>query len=147
MNNRGDIKTIQRFCLPALAKDFEQRILARPSDLQIVWTFDEKRCSASVVSHRVAALGEENPNTAYRQAVIRLRSKQSLVTKKSSVSESQSQEKTVVEYIVLQKRIVSGNEDDDWKVQGFAEESTPEKMEEDAEYWRQTLAAQVNTMG
>lgn len=51
-------------------------------------------------------------------------------------------QKTVVEYLVLQKRVIRGREEE-WKVWGFAEESTPQKIEEDEEYWRKTLDIQV----
>jgi protein MBA1 len=50
--------------------------------------------------------------------------------------------KTVVEYLVLQKRVIRGKEED-WKVWGFAEESTPERIEKDEEYWRKTLDLQA----
>jgi protein MBA1 len=50
--------------------------------------------------------------------------------------------KRVVEYLVLQKRVVKGKEED-WKVWGFAQESTPEVIEEDDAYWRKTMAAQA----
>jgi protein MBA1 len=48
----------------------------------------------------------------------------------------------VVEYLVLQNRVVARNEED-WKVWGFTEESTPAKIEDDAEYWRKQLSAQA----
>ena len=50
--------------------------------------------------------------------------------------------KTVVEYLVLQKRVVRG-EEEDWKVWGFTEESTPSVIARDQEYWAKMLAVQV----
>jgi protein MBA1 len=50
--------------------------------------------------------------------------------------------KKVVEYFVMQKRVIGGREED-WKVWGFTHESTPERIEEDEEYWRRTLDLQA----
>lgn len=49
---------------------------------------------------------------------------------------------TVVEYLVLQKRVIRGREGE-WKVWGFAEETTPALLESDEAYWRRTLDTQV----
>jgi protein MBA1 len=48
----------------------------------------------------------------------------------------------VVEYLVLQIRIVNGIEED-WKVWGFTEESTPATIVEDEAYWRKQLSTQA----
>jgi protein MBA1 len=50
--------------------------------------------------------------------------------------------KTVVEYLVLQKRVIRGSEED-WKVWGFAEESTPRVLERDERYWARMLDVQA----
>lgn len=50
--------------------------------------------------------------------------------------------KTVVEYLVLQKRVIRGQEED-WKIWGFAQESTPAIMEKDEKYWREVLNYQA----
>jgi protein MBA1 len=50
--------------------------------------------------------------------------------------------KTVVDYLVLQKRVIRGKEEE-WKVWGFAEESTPSVIERDQEYWRKMLDVQA----
>jgi protein MBA1 len=143
--------------------------------------------SARVVSHRAVAFGEDQPDSAIRQIIIRLASTQSLrvdrkgpaamsastasmrssvglswipdeakklrkdqargnaptreVEKVKTVEEPKEAKKEVVEYLVLQKRVLSGTEEKAWKVWGFAPESTPEQMEEDAAYWRKTLDA------
>jgi protein MBA1 len=49
--------------------------------------------------------------------------------------------KKVVEYLVLQKRVLNGVEDSMWKIWGFAEESTPKRLLSDADYWSKTLDA------
>lgn len=48
---------------------------------------------------------------------------------------------TVVEYLVMQTRVVDGKEED-WKVWGFASESTPAKIEDDEQYWKRMLDIQ-----
>ncbi|EUC47739.1 hypothetical protein COCMIDRAFT_34806 [Bipolaris oryzae ATCC 44560] len=59
-----------------------------------------------------------------------------------AVEEENVVPKTVTEYLVLQKRVIRGKEDD-WKVWGFAEESTPSVIERDQEYWRKMLDMQA----
>ncbi|KAF2867175.1 hypothetical protein BDV95DRAFT_582723 [Massariosphaeria phaeospora] len=50
--------------------------------------------------------------------------------------------KRVREYIVLQKRMMRGVEDKDWKVLGFAEETTPESIAADEEHEKRLLDQQ-----
>jgi protein MBA1 len=52
--------------------------------------------------------------------------------------------KTVVEYLVLQKRVIRGSEED-WKVWGFAEESVPSVVARDERYWSSMLNSQVGS--
>ncbi|RMZ72904.1 mitochondrial inner membrane mba1 [Pyrenophora seminiperda CCB06] len=49
---------------------------------------------------------------------------------------------TVVEYLVLQKRVIRG-EEENWKVWGFTQESMPANIKEDEKYWRNMLNYQV----
>ncbi|KAF1841447.1 uncharacterized protein K460DRAFT_294079 [Cucurbitaria berberidis CBS 394.84] len=180
---KGDVSSLKQFCLPPIVKKFENRIAAR-APLDMDWRLLKWR-SARVVSHRASPLGEDNPDTAYRQAVIRLESVQSLSiaepyqsssstlsrrgnkgpsglawvpeeAKAKSVRAVQQDEggftarefvdnglqKTVVEYLVMQKRVIRGREEE-WKVWGFADESTPQRLEEDDLYWRKTLNIQA----
>jgi protein MBA1 len=52
-----------------------------------------------------------------------------------------SEVQTVVEYLVMQTRVMEGKEED-WKIWGFATETTPAKMDEDELYWKRMLAIQ-----
>jgi protein MBA1 len=52
--------------------------------------------------------------------------------------------KTVVEYLVLQKRVIRGSEEE-WKVWGFTEESTPSVIARDERYWSKMLNTQIET--
>jgi hypothetical protein len=57
---------IQKFCLSPLTRDFKNRLAAR-GPLTMKWTCEN--LSARVVSHRAAPLGDDQPDTAYRQVV------------------------------------------------------------------------------
>jgi protein MBA1 len=193
--HRGDMSTVSRFLLPPLLENFQTRIAAR-GPIEMDWKLIGTP-SASVVSHRSSVFGEEQPNTAYRQAVVRIQSTQKLTitldkgsegwTPNASKSSSpkgfkwvpvdvrqqlknekksgkavedvdvqikdkpkkmtefldNGKTKKVTEYLVLQRRVINGREDPDWKAWGFAQESTPEKVAEDQAYWAKTLNAQV----
>ena len=98
--------------------------------------------STRIVSHRASPLGEDQPDTAYRQVVFRIESVQSLSVGTGAQKKDRAVDKTVVEYLVLQRRVINGKEEG-WKVWGFAEESTPAKIEEDEAYWARMLATQT----
>ncbi|EOA81450.1 uncharacterized protein SETTUDRAFT_181662 [Exserohilum turcica Et28A] len=187
---KGNIAPIKQICLPPLAKKLESRIAAR-GPLQLDWHLHGGFKSSRVVSHRAAPLGEDQPDTAFRQVVVRLVSEQSLRTSRLPAKHKHralrrlpwipdaarhhaeklrlrhvkreaeagaaaaddaaaklhaEDEKpvlhTVVDYLVLQKRVVRGKEED-WRVWGFTEESTPDVRERDQEYWRLMLDAQT----
>ena len=157
----------------------------------MTWRLHSKP-KATIVSHRAQPLGEEQPDTAYRQVVVRLVSNQSLTitrghsssfsphspassnppiwrpdtARKSLLEHKQSLQKRkdegehvsmtkftnefmdngevkkVVEYLVMQRRVIRGVEED-WKIWGFAMESTPERIKMDEQYWKRTLDLQT----
>ncbi|KAI8937558.1 hypothetical protein NX059_005275 [Plenodomus lindquistii] len=192
----GNVGALEKICLPPVLEQFEKRIKSR-HEKGIKWKLHEWK-SVKVMSHRSAPLGEDQPDTAYRQAVIRLVSLQSVTRKgnddrtvkvksKSKASHSKASRrpawapeeareklrstskapemetvqklepvvheesvdnstiKEVEEYLVLQKRVINGGEED-WKIQGFTEESTPEKIQSDEEYWSKQLAVQAQNV-
>lgn len=57
-------------------------------------------------------------------------------------AQSKTERKKVVEYMVIQKKFTNGKEDPHWKIWGFTQESTPESLAIDEEYWRHTLNSQ-----
>ncbi|KAG9205671.1 hypothetical protein G6514_007278 [Epicoccum nigrum] len=63
------------------------------------------------------------------------------VSAKSSAEGKQTIRDTVVEYIVMQTRVVRGKPEE-WKLWGFTKATTPDVLEEDDEYWRKTMEAQ-----
>jgi protein MBA1 len=170
--DRGDMSPVSRFCLSPVLRSFQDRIAAR-GPLTMEWQLT-KTPSMRIVSHRASLFGEDQPDTAYRQAVIRIVSTQKLTVKpsvvamgtSSSVSKSvnrtrsrksieesrevdgdtaspeSTQPRKVVEYFVLQRRVIKGQEED-WKIWGFTQASTPAKIEDDEAYWRKTLNSQA----
>jgi protein MBA1 len=170
----GKRSGLKNKCLSPLFKQFETRIVAR-GPLKMSWRLVKWK-SARILSDRVSPLGEDHPDTAYRQVIVRLESLQTLTktTKTSSHTTSRrpvwvpeeakakldqaareeeardveafvdnGKQTKVVEYLVLQRRLIGGKEED-WKVWGFADVTTPESIEEDAAYWRKTLYSQVS---
>lgn len=179
----GNMKLIEQDCLPPLTQQFRNRLASRTVETE--WQLNKFR-SVRVVSHRASPLGEDQPDTAYRQAVLRIESEQTLSLKdvnaghkrshssvgspreaqrngwkpidlrfKNTVNASKQaddsitrefvgngQPQKVVEYMVLQRRVIRGIEEQ-WKVQGFTQESTPATIKIDEDYWRRTLAIQA----
>lgn len=167
----GDAKSLQQLCLPPLAASLRSQIASR-GPVKMSWQL-RKFKSAKVVSHRCAPLGSDHPDTSYRQCVVRLESEQQLSTSStgSSVSvhkrapkwapahaqkaevvspatqnvqiKDNGKVQTVVEYLVMQTRVVDGKEED-WKIWGFTAESTPSRIEEDEQYWKRMLDIQTS---
>jgi protein MBA1 len=178
---------VSKYLLTPILENFNSRIGARDDGVKMDWQL-LGGMKAKVMSHRCSVFGEEQPDTAFRQVVVRIKSTQRLrvdynkeaakeitksstskvargfapqwapldvkkqqqiaTTRKSAPKEKKEAEmksnvmtKEVVEYLVLQRRVKSGIEDKEWKVWGFTQESTPDKIAEDEEYWRKTLAA------
>ncbi|KAF3035471.1 hypothetical protein E8E12_006848 [Didymella heteroderae] len=167
----GDAKALRSICLPPLASSLRSQIAAR-GPLKMSWQLHKFK-SARIVSHRCAPLGADHPDTSYRQCIVRLESEQTLTTtplatrsenhrarapvwtpsgavKQEAVAvpaesqvETEKQSQTVVEYLVMQTRVMDGKEED-WKIWGFAGETTPAKMEEDDAYWKKMLDIQTS---
>jgi protein MBA1 len=144
--------------------------MAATKSVKMSWSL-KKWKSARVVSHRASPMGEEHPDTCYRQVVVRLESVQhtrmtpksvgkvavkgrmpawapdavraSGVSKESSKSEEYVDEtKDVVDYFVMQQRVVHGKLEK-WKAWGFTTASTPETIKDDDEYWRKAVEIQT----
>jgi protein MBA1 len=184
---RANMSPVSKFCLPPILENFETRIKAR-GPIEIDWKV-LGGMKAKVVSHRASMFGEDQPDTAFRQVVVRITSRQRLENKfannpvatgerkvakgrapgwvpldvkkpetkpeakakskpkTKAVTKNTETTKEVVEYFVLQKRVNRGVEDKQWKVWGFTQESTPERLEEDSEYWRKILSSTAGASG
>lgn len=171
-HHSGDAKTLRSLCLPPLASALRSQIAAR-GPVKTSWQLLKFK-SARIVSHRAAPLGADQPDTSYRQCVVRIESKQALSLTPVAMRDEahkmrapkwapsgaqktpvvapagadahagveRSQVQTVVEYLVMQTRVMHGKEEE-WKVWGFAGETTPAKMEDDEVYWRKMLDVQA----
>lgn len=166
----GDIKTIRSICLTPFAASSRLQIAAR-GPVKTSWQLYKFK-SARIVSHRATPLGEEVPNSSYRQCIVRLESEQQLSVIPISPSATKSKVRapkwvpasakakqddvqqsvevkekgkieTVVEYVVMQKRVMDGKEDNDWKLWGFTSETTPAKLQEDDDYWKKMVDVQA----
>ncbi|KAJ4325640.1 hypothetical protein N0V94_000595 [Neodidymelliopsis sp. IMI 364377] len=166
----GDAKSLQKLCLPPFAQSLRSQIAAR-GPVKTTWTL-RKFKSARIASHRCAPLGNDHPDTSYRQCVVRIESEQQLSIKplarhtatpkaralkwapqnakkeadavevvEPRVKPQTSEVQTVVEYLVMQTRVIEGKEED-WKIWGFTTETTPAKMDEDELYWKRMLDVQ-----
>lgn len=127
---RKDIPTLSTICMEGLLSSFQTRIGLRPSGEVHEWTLHKYTHSPRIVSHRAALIQE---GSIMRQAVVRIRSAQSLdkgtkntKTKKKGEGEKDTagigEGKMMDEYVVIQKNIFQGVEDD-WMVWGTTKES------------------------
>jgi len=204
--NNGNTKALEKLCLEPLALKLHNQIKTRK--MNFTWDLVAWK-SARIVSHRVSSLGEDFPDTAWRQVVIRLESDQVVTVTPAKGSKSSTLEKPrlskavrwvpeeargkqqqqqqprqtpknstvatakgetaaparnslaatseiekrsgktkrVVEYIVLQIRVIRGIEDDEWKIWGFTRPSTPASIAKDEEYFGKQLDSQAAGIG
>lgn len=99
---------------------------SRRADEQLRWTLHKYGRSPRIVSDRAARLPFEG--TGIRQAVVRIRSRQSLTKLKNGQAvPGTGQEKDMLEYVVLQRRFLKGQEDP-WLIWGTMEETTMDKV-------------------
>ena len=124
----SDIAKIKRFCCEGLRDEMVTRIKSRPSTQSTRWEIKNVRphLTTRVVSNRATPLPRSE--SAIRQAVVKIRSKQRVLrfelagTSKGEMVEGTDKWANVVEYMVIQRRIIDGLEEP-WKVWGTAEET------------------------
>ncbi|PGH09510.1 hypothetical protein GX51_00615 [Blastomyces parvus] len=139
----ADTATLQNICCSGLLNQFLKRIAKRPPQAKkLVWTlhkfikfpFSTTLTGARVVTDRAAQVGY---GIGIRQVVVRIQSRQSLARPESPDNANSTQPQAAAgvaknqistEYIVLQKMMVSGKEED-WRVWGFTNETTMEDTE------------------
>ena len=79
-SSRGDLHTLSQLCCDGLLRSFEARLAVRPRARRLRWRVTRKLARPRVVSH-VAAIGAgATPGFGVRQAVVRLRTRQTLET-------------------------------------------------------------------
>ncbi|KAK2865436.1 hypothetical protein FQN49_003570 [Arthroderma sp. PD_2] len=144
----GNLSALQTLCCQGLFQTFSARISRRsPHSPPPIWKLHKYLrfpssmtiSGARVVSDRAAALPGA-VGMGIRQVIIRIHSRQSLITPSAPVSELGEQQiqeleaqqnekqKDCTEYLVLQRMMWSGK-DGDWKVWGLAEETTIEDLQ------------------
>ncbi|KAF3894340.1 Mitochondrial inner membrane protein Mba1 [Trichophyton interdigitale] len=143
----GNLGALQSYCCNGIFESFFKRVVRRPANSpELIWKLHKYLkfphsmtiTGARVVSDRAAAL----PNATgmgIRQVIVRIQSRQSLITPPAPIarlSEKQIQDiekqqkekqKDCTEYIVLQ-RFMWGGKDGEWKVWGLADETTTEDL-------------------
>ena len=131
--SRGDLSTLERICADGLLASFRSRIHARWAagrpQYSLDWTIHKYTRFARVVSNRAIRL--PIPDSGLRQAIVRISSTQSLAKHDfhGNLIPGTGEPKDVTEYLVIQKRLISGKETY-WEVWGTVEETTVEKLEE-----------------
>lgn len=137
--SRGDTATLKKICCNGLYEDFARRI-ARRSTPKLKWTLHKyitfpaapNLTGARVVADRAASIPIGDKIGA-RQAVVRIRSKQSITKPAANVPEGQQavdeeKQQDCTEYVVIQKMMLGGVEGE-WKVWGLADETTLDEVE------------------
>lgn len=119
----GDKSALRKLCTDGLYDSFSARIGSRPKGERVVWELLEYNKRAKVVSNRAARLPIDG--AAVRQAVVRISSTQKLTryTPKGAVVQGSGKERSLVEYVLIQKKIW-GWKDEEWQVWGTTEETT-----------------------
>ncbi|KAI4157410.1 MAG: hypothetical protein L6R39_000692 [Caloplaca ligustica] len=129
----GDIATLSTLCTEGLLASFKSRIAARPRDERLRWTLHSFLRGPKFVSQRIAMLPYKG--AALRQVVVRLRSRQSLArlllngkdNKSETLVKGTGEENEVVEYLVLQRRMLK-DEEGPWMIWGTTTETDLAKV-------------------
>ena len=129
--HRGDFETLKGICLEGVEASLRLKIDNRPFGERVNWTLHRYIGWPRIVSTRIGRLPFDE--SAIYQVVVRIKSMQSLgrvlkgTVEKSNVAieETKGVPKKVIEYVVLQKRLIQGKEDQ-WKIWGTTEETKPE---------------------
>lgn len=122
----GDIATLKSVCHEGLLASFRTRINVRPSKESLQWTLHEYIGSPRIVSTNIAML--EIEKSALYQVVVRIKSIQSLKkTPANGLANDRTEERKMVEHVVLQRKMWRGVEDG-WKIWGTIEESKVEDV-------------------
>lgn len=116
--------TLKGVCHDGLLASFRARIKVRPSKESLQWTLHKYIGFPRIVSTNIVPLGMES--SALYQVVVKIRSLQSLVrTPADGLASDVTEAENMVEYVVLQRMMLKGNEGV-WKIWGTIEESKVE---------------------
>lgn len=127
---RGNLTVLQNTCTEGLYVSLRSRIAARPRNERVRWEKIAETRRPRVVCNRATVLPIPGmKECGMRQAVVRLQSKQKLARiilgakgKEEAVVKGTGEIKDVKEYLVIQRRMLQGNEGP-WVVWGTTGES------------------------
>ncbi len=131
--------------MEGIQASLRSKIDYRPFGERVNWTLHRYIGRPRIVSTRIARLPLDE--SAIYQVVVRIKSMQSLekILKGTGenrdvvVEETKGKPKKVMEYVVLQKRMLRGKEDQ-WKIWGTTEETKPEDvLREDSATYPQAM--------
>ena len=119
--NNGKLSSI---CAEGMGSSLGSRIAARPPDQRLQWTLHRYVRRPRVVANRAASLPLKE--SGVRQVVLRMQTRQSMA-KLKTISAGVTvpvpgEEKDVKEYLVLQRRMLRGQEGP-WKIWGTTVET------------------------
>jgi len=118
----GDIAVLKKVCNDGILASFRARLAERPSGQRLQWTLHKYTSTPRVVCHR-AGMVPGMPGVGIRQAVVRIKSQQSLTRlSQTSTQETQPLVEEKTEYVVVQTRMWNGQEEG-WMFWGTVEES------------------------
>jgi hypothetical protein len=130
---RGDIDTLRKICADGLLASFRARIVARQqlasrsgTAERLEWTLHQYTRFARVVAHRAVRLPMYGDACGQRQAVVRIRARQSLARIDAATSQrvpGTGEPRDVTEYVVIQRRVLNGREYP-WEVWGTTQETS-----------------------
>ncbi|KFX96049.1 hypothetical protein V490_03522 [Pseudogymnoascus sp. VKM F-3557] len=125
----GNIELLKKITCEGLYDSFASRIHSRPRGERWEWEVTKYTSKPRVMSNRAATLPVDDAGV--RQAVVRICSRQRLSRYKAdgSLVAGTGEERDVMEYVVIQRMLWEGKEND-WMVWGTTEETTLEAIEE-----------------
>ena len=132
---------IKQACCEGLVTHLKRHIAIRSLDKKARWEIGSiwPHLATRVVSNRASKFPRED--SAIRQVVIKIRSKQRIVHVNDDETIDgharwDSQWVKVIEYLVIQRRIIDGQEGD-WKIWGTTQETSYDQIYKDEPYRRE----------
>ena len=127
------METLKGICLEGIQASLRSKIDYRPLGERVHWTLHRFIGRPRIVSTRISRLPIDV--SAIYQVVVKIKSMQSLEKIRKGtgaqrdvvLEETKGEPKKVMEYVVLQKRMIKGKEDP-WKIWGMTEETKPEDV-------------------
>lgn len=133
-------KTLSRVCAPKLLRSLVSAIEMRPNGKRYRWERLAVTGKPRLVDHKwTDSNTSDSPMTiSFRQAVVRIASKQRLTELNAKGEEVGSKEMDLVEYVVLWRRVDKARlKEEDWLIYGTLKETTLEELDEELELMKE----------